>query len=128
MAINKLKFLAIILFAFVSFGHCSGKEPTITNEAKKTFTNPVWEGADPWMVKHNNEYVYCWSSDNGINVSRSTKLTRKGEVKKIVPGEAPVGQILHPGILPDAVTWPAAIRPSPADRRETPATYDRARP
>lgn len=83
MAINKLKFLAILLFAFVSFGHCSGKEPTITNDAKKTFTNPVWEGADPWMVKHNNEYVYCWSSDNGINVSRSTKLTRKGEVKKI---------------------------------------------
>lgn len=80
---NTLNLLAITLFAFVSFGHCSVKETVTTNGAKNTFSNPVWDGADPWMVKHNNEYVYCWSANNGIKVSRSVKLTQKGEVKEI---------------------------------------------
>ncbi len=80
---NTLNLLAIMLFAFVLFGHCSEKEPATTKGAKNTFTNPVWDGADPWMVKHNNEYVYCWSANNGIKVSRSVKLTQKGEVKEI---------------------------------------------
>jgi GH43 family beta-xylosidase len=50
---------------------------------KSHITNPVWEGADPWMVKHNNEYIYCWSAGNAISVSWSAKMTKTGEVKKI---------------------------------------------
>lgn len=49
----------------------------------KTFTNPVWNGADPWMVKHNDEYIYCSSAGNAIWVSKSVKMTQKGEPKKI---------------------------------------------
>ena len=46
------------------------------------FTNPVWNGADPWMVKYNNEYIYCYSAGNSINVSKSEKMTKRGEAKK----------------------------------------------
>jgi len=80
---TKLKTLIFALLTFVSFGRCSEKEPVQDIKEKSTFTNPVWDGADPWMVKHNNEYVYCWSANNSINISRSAKMTQKGELKKI---------------------------------------------
>jgi len=71
------------MLAFVSFGRCSEKEPIQDIKTKTTFTNPVWDGADPWIVKHNNEYIYCWSANNSINVSRSAKMTKWGELKRI---------------------------------------------
>ena len=80
---NRLKILTLMMLAFVSFGQCTEKEPEKVTDTKNTFTNPVWDGADPWMVKHNNEYIYCWSAGNGINISRSAKMTQKGQVKKI---------------------------------------------
>ncbi len=80
---NRLKILILLMLAFVSFGQCTEKETEKVADTKSTFTNPVWDGADPWMVKHNNEYIYCWSAGNGINISRSVKMTQKGQVKKI---------------------------------------------
>lgn len=80
---TKLKTLIFALLTFVSFGRCAEKEPVQDIKEKSTFTNPVWDGADPWMVKHNNEYIYCWSANNSINISRSAKMTKRGEVKKI---------------------------------------------
>jgi len=80
---TKLKILIFAMLAFVSFGRCSEKEPAQEIKAKITFTNPIWDGADPWMVKHNNEYVYCWSANNSINISRSAKMTKRGEMEKI---------------------------------------------
>ena len=71
------------MLAFVSFGRCSAKEPVQQIKTKTTFTNPVWDGADPWMVKQGEDYIYCWSANNSINVSRSAKITKRGEVKKI---------------------------------------------
>lgn len=52
-----------------------------------TFTNPVWDGADPWLVKHDNVYISCWSANNAIVVSKSARMTKRGETKKI--GQAP---------------------------------------
>lgn len=52
-------------------------------DVKNTFTNPVWEGADPWIVQQGDEYVYCFSANNGISVSRSKLLTQRGENRKI---------------------------------------------
>lgn len=49
----------------------------------KTFTNPVWDGADPWMVKQEDAYIYCRSTQNSILVSRSNKMTQRGELKTI---------------------------------------------
>jgi GH43 family beta-xylosidase len=57
---------------------------TFSQENKtKTFTNPVWDGADPWMVKAGETYYYCFSSNNAIVVSKSKKLTQQGETKTI---------------------------------------------
>lgn len=47
------------------------------------FTNPVWDGADPWMVKQGNQYIYCYSQNNSILVSRSQQMTQKGEIHTI---------------------------------------------
>jgi len=80
---TKLKTLIFVMLAFVSFGRCSEKDPIQDIKDKTTFTNPVWDGADPWMVKHNNEYIYCWSANNSINISRSAKMTKRGEMEKI---------------------------------------------
>ncbi|HWS00181.1 MAG TPA: glycoside hydrolase family 43 protein [Prolixibacteraceae bacterium] len=51
--------------------------------AEKTFTNPVWDGADPWLQKHGDDYVCCYSAENSIFVSRSKKMTLRGEAKSI---------------------------------------------
>ncbi len=80
---TKLKTLIFAMLVFVSFGRCREKEPVQDITAKTTFTNPVWDGADPWMVKHNKNYIYCWSANNSINISRSVKMTKRGEAKKI---------------------------------------------
>jgi GH43 family beta-xylosidase len=50
---------------------------------EETFTNPVWDGADPWMVKEGEYYYYCFSANNAIQVSKSKKMTQKGETKII---------------------------------------------
>lgn len=53
-----------------------------------SFTNPVWDGADPWLMKHNDDYIYCYSSNNSIIVSKSKKMTQRGVLKKV--WQAPV--------------------------------------
>jgi len=73
-----VKFQTFVLICILSTTICWAQ-----NNSNLSFTNPVWDGADPWMVKHNNEYIYCWSANNSINVSRSAKMTKRGEVKKI---------------------------------------------
>jgi GH43 family beta-xylosidase len=77
---NSFKITIIFLILSMPFANCSEK-PEV--KPQPTFTNPVWDGADPWMVKHNNEYIYCWSGSGGINVSRSAKMTKRGETRKI---------------------------------------------
>jgi len=74
--------LFVLIFVFPAcFCFCQN-----TSEEKppvKTFTNPVWNGADPWMTKHNDSYIYCYSGKNGIHVSCSKKMTQRGETKTI---------------------------------------------
>ena len=50
---------------------------------KGNFTNPVWNGADPWMVKKDNYYIYIRSGNAKVIVSRSEKMTVRGEEKTI---------------------------------------------
>jgi GH43 family beta-xylosidase len=47
------------------------------------FTNPVFDGADPWVIRQDSFYFWCSSSGNGIEVSRSRFLTEKGENRKV---------------------------------------------
>ncbi len=46
---------------------------------QRFFTNPIADGADPWVFKKDGYYYYCGSADGGIYVSKSDKLTEPGE-------------------------------------------------
>ena len=68
----------VILLSFLYSSSCD-----IEQDIKKTFTNPVFDGADPWIIKKDNFYYYCYSSGRSISISKSELLTKKGESKKI---------------------------------------------
>jgi GH43 family beta-xylosidase len=80
---KKLKMFIVSILTVVSFAQCESNETTPEVQVKTTFTNPVWDGADPWMVKQGDDYIYCFSANNAISVSRSKYLTRKGETRTI---------------------------------------------
>lgn len=48
--------------------------------AETTFVNPIAEGADPWVVKHGDRYIWCHSEGNrGISLWISDRLTSLGK-------------------------------------------------
>lgn len=47
------------------------------------FMNPLFDGADPWLVRKDGYYYYCSASGRCISISRSRFITRKGETKRI---------------------------------------------
>lgn len=67
----------IILLLLIPYFAVSQTSPT------DTFTNPVWNGADPWLVKIDNQYFYCYTQNNSIYVSKSDKMTQRGETRSI---------------------------------------------
>lgn len=79
----RIRILLLMMFLFASLARCSEKDGIAEGKAKNTFTNPVWDGADPWMVKQGDEYMYCFSANNSIVVSRSKFMTQKGNLKSI---------------------------------------------
>lgn len=45
-----------------------------------TFVNPIAEGADPSVIRHGNQYIWCQSAGNrGVNLWISDRLTSLGE-------------------------------------------------
>lgn len=52
----------------------SGIAPT-DSVSSCTFSNPIADGADPWVVRHDGWYYLVESEDNGISVYRSKELT-----------------------------------------------------
>jgi len=79
----EIKISVLTLLLIISFTGCGKSETTTGDKEIKTFTNPVWDGADPWMVKPGDDYIYCYSSNNSIVLSKSKKMTQKGELKTI---------------------------------------------
>jgi GH43 family beta-xylosidase len=59
--------------------------------AQRVFTNPIGNGADPWVIKCNNYYYVCQSNggigSKGISVSKSDRLTVLG--KPVTVWQAP---------------------------------------
>lgn len=70
----RLKLLLIFLFPLFAFSQ---------NGLQETFINPVWDGADPWMVKQGDKYIYCFTQKNAIYISRSEEMAKKGEIHEI---------------------------------------------
>lgn len=48
---------------------------TMTINQNRLFTNPIGGIPDPWIVKNNNYYYLCKANGDGINISKSEKLT-----------------------------------------------------
>jgi GH43 family beta-xylosidase len=55
----------------------SAEQPADSSESY--FTNPIADGADPWVIEKDGMYYSCGSANGGIYVSRSKKLTELGE-------------------------------------------------
>lgn len=80
---NELRTMFFCMLTIVSFANCGDEEANQDEEIRTIFTNPVWNGADPWMIRQGDDYIYCFSANDGISVSRSKYMTKKGETREI---------------------------------------------
>jgi GH43 family beta-xylosidase len=78
-----MKMLVLVVLANVSTTRCNASQTCQKHESLSTFANPVWDGQDPWMTEHNGEYICSYSANNSIVLSRSKKMTKRGEQKTI---------------------------------------------
>lgn len=76
-----MKPVTMLIILIPSLGLAQNNE--LQQNKEETFTNPVWDGADPWMVKEGENYYYCFSANNAIQVSKSKSMTRRGETRAI---------------------------------------------
>lgn len=84
---NKLILILSALMVVVFLNSCgTAQKKRDTNETpncRKTFTNPIMDGADPWVIKKDGFYYFCESRDGGIYVSKSKKLTEPQNWKRV---------------------------------------------
>ena len=52
-------------------------------QGDKTFTNPLGGVPDPWIIQHDGWYYLCKAHGNGINLSRSKKLTELTSTQQV---------------------------------------------
>lgn len=83
--------LASLLF-FITAGFSVQPEQSLykslgLDSVSQTFTNPIGNGADPWVVKSGKYYYTCEVSHShgkpGIAVRKSEKLTKRGKPVKV---------------------------------------------
>lgn len=74
----KVKLLPLFLFLLTANMSCSAGSVDKVNESavSKTFTNPVADGQDPWVVKVNGKYYTCASLGNSLVVTESRFITK----------------------------------------------------
>lgn len=70
--IPKQIFLLLILVQFLT--NCNA-QTSGSPGGECQFANPVFSGADPWIVEKDGEYFYSESSDGGIYISTSEYIT-----------------------------------------------------
>lgn len=71
---------AVLLVGCTTSTLAPGKKKTIEPlPANAYFTNPIADGADPWVIKKDNFYYSCGAGKGGIYVAKSDKLTQLGE-------------------------------------------------
>lgn len=73
--------MTCIVLMLCSFVHAEWKQE---NESRPVFTNPIYKGADPWVIKKGRHYYLCQSEKGrGISVWKSTKLIDRG-IKRVI--------------------------------------------
>ncbi|WP_161890467.1 glycoside hydrolase family 43 protein [Pontibacter russatus] len=86
--INKA-FAALLLCPLLLAGCTTAVTPVKEQEASQPtaeeqyFTNPIADGADPWVFRKDGAYYFCSAGNGGIYVSKSEKLTEPGEKVKV---------------------------------------------
>lgn len=63
---------------------------------ERLFTNPVANGADPWVIKKDGIYYSCSAGGGGIQVSKSAVLSKPGQ--KVVVWQPPASGWNHANI------------------------------
>lgn len=69
----------IVLYLITSCGKKENKDFADNT----VFTNPLFDGADPWVIKKDSFYYWCASAHGGIEISCSRFLTKKEETHKV---------------------------------------------
>ena len=62
-------------------GFISNREPLPPLQiSRETFANPIYDGADPWVVRHDEVYYSCNTGPGGcIEIWKSDSLIERGE-------------------------------------------------
>ncbi|MCC9166902.1 glycoside hydrolase family 43 protein [Pontibacter harenae] len=74
-----LSVLMVYTFFFLGCTTSAVEKGSSPATANVYFTNPITDGADPWVIKKDGYYYYCGSGMGGIYISKSRKLTEPGE-------------------------------------------------
>jgi GH43 family beta-xylosidase len=70
------------------------KDRLFTNVAPNTFTDPIIpDGADPWVVHWNDQYVYVRSDGGAVWVAKSQTLQGIGAAPQVKVWDPPAGQL-----------------------------------
>lgn len=83
-----IRFILAVLILFLTGQNIISQTESLAAGISKFFSNPIFDGADPWLFQKDGYYYYCFSAGNGISISRSEFITKRGETKKV--WEAPV--------------------------------------
>lgn len=75
-------FRSLVLHAIAAVGLGTGLAvPLAANPG--TFTNPLYDGADPWVIQADGGYWSCWSAGRYLFVGRSDSLLDRGEERAV---------------------------------------------
>lgn len=84
--IEKQKMILFSLLLMLLLLSCAQRQVSVRGPSNKipdsltTFTNPVISaGADPWVIKDDSIYYFCFAENNGISVSFSQVLSQPGK-------------------------------------------------
>jgi GH43 family beta-xylosidase len=76
---RQIQFIVTFLLVLVALPSCFSCSSEEADPIRKTFANPLFDGADPWFVQHEGFYYYCYTANNSIYVRKSELLTKPGE-------------------------------------------------
>lgn len=84
--------VVLLLYPLLLVGCSTAVAPVLEEERvqavpKGYFTNPIGDGADPWVIKYDNTYYFCSAGNGKLYVSKSEKLTEPGN--KMIVWETP---------------------------------------
>jgi GH43 family beta-xylosidase len=80
--------------AFLAASSAALVSPLVPQDpGETTFTNPIARrGADPWVLRHADSYLYCFSRSGSVHLSRSPRLEEIALAPPVAVWTPPPGQ------------------------------------